>query len=107
MLKGNSSKKSWLPRFKNTAEADFGEFWIKFLGEFEAIWQTALACESGPWGGGGGGWLIKKNLGRKNKCTVPLSPNTFNELGYVARFVNSVGKLPVKRLIFKRNGSKL
>jgi hypothetical protein len=38
MLKGNSSKKSWLPRFKNTAEADFGEFWIKFLGEFEAIW---------------------------------------------------------------------
>jgi hypothetical protein len=34
-----------------TAEADFDDFLLDFLGEFEAIFKTALACESGPKGG--------------------------------------------------------
>jgi hypothetical protein len=32
------------------AEADFGDFRLDFLGEFEAIFGTALAHESGPLG---------------------------------------------------------
>jgi hypothetical protein len=32
----------------DTAEADFGDFRIEFLDEFEAICETALACKSGP-----------------------------------------------------------
>jgi hypothetical protein len=48
MLKGNSSNKSWLPGLIDTAEADFGDFWIEFIGESEAICETALDCESGP-----------------------------------------------------------
>jgi hypothetical protein len=31
-----------------TAEADFDDFRLDFLGEFEAIFETALAHESGP-----------------------------------------------------------
>jgi hypothetical protein len=30
---------------------DFGDFRIEFLGEFKAICETALDCESGPQGG--------------------------------------------------------
>jgi hypothetical protein len=49
MLKENSSKKKVCFRgLIDTGGADFGDFWIKFLGEFEAICETALACKSGP-----------------------------------------------------------
>jgi hypothetical protein len=47
MLKGNSSKKGFCG-VNETTESDFGYFWIKFLGEFEAICEMALAFESGP-----------------------------------------------------------
>jgi hypothetical protein len=33
-------------------EANFGDFRIEFLGEFEPICKTSLAHESGPGGGG-------------------------------------------------------
>jgi hypothetical protein len=46
MLKGNSNKKSRLPW--SLSEADFDDFRLDFLGEFEAIFDTALAHESGP-----------------------------------------------------------
>jgi hypothetical protein len=32
----------------DTAETDFGDFQIEFLGEFETICKTASACESKP-----------------------------------------------------------
>jgi hypothetical protein len=48
MLKGNYSKKVGFRGLIDTAEADFDDFQIEFLGEFEAICETALACESGP-----------------------------------------------------------
>jgi hypothetical protein len=38
MLKGNSNKKL----------ADFDDFRLDFLGEFGAMFETALAHESGP-----------------------------------------------------------
>jgi hypothetical protein len=41
MLKGNSSKKFGFHSLIDTAEADFGDFRIEFLGEFEAICETA------------------------------------------------------------------
>jgi hypothetical protein len=34
--------------FNETAEADFDDFLLKYLGEFEAIFEKALARESGP-----------------------------------------------------------
>jgi hypothetical protein len=37
--------------FNEAAEAGFGDFRIEFLGEFAALCKTALARESGPWGG--------------------------------------------------------
>jgi hypothetical protein len=40
MLKGNSNKK--------VGFNDFNDFRLDFLGEFEAIFETALAHESGP-----------------------------------------------------------
>jgi hypothetical protein len=64
MLKGNSSKKSLL----DTPEADFGDFQIEFLGEFEAISKTVLACESGPWGG----LIDDKNQGSKISLHCPF-----------------------------------
>jgi hypothetical protein len=33
-------------------EADFDDYKIDFLGEFESIFETALAHESGPYIGG-------------------------------------------------------
>jgi hypothetical protein len=49
MLKGNSNKKKVGFRgLYQTAEADFDDFRLDFLGEFEAIFETALAHESGP-----------------------------------------------------------
>jgi hypothetical protein len=48
MLKGNSSKNVGFHDLIVTAEAGFGNFQIEFLGKFEAICETALACESGP-----------------------------------------------------------
>jgi hypothetical protein len=50
MLKGNSNKKRRIPRSLSDAEADFDDFRLDFLGEFEAIFETALAHKSGPWG---------------------------------------------------------
>jgi hypothetical protein len=61
MLKGNSSKKVSFRGLIDTAEANFADFRIEFLGEFEAIFETALACESGLGGGGGGGLMDEKN----------------------------------------------
>jgi hypothetical protein len=48
MLKGNSNKKVGFRVLYETAEADFDDFQLDFLGEFEAIFETALAHESGP-----------------------------------------------------------
>jgi hypothetical protein len=49
MLKGNSNKKKVGFRdIFETPEADFDDFWLDFLGEFEAIFESALAHESGP-----------------------------------------------------------
>jgi hypothetical protein len=48
MLKGNSNKKVGFLGLYQTAEADFDEFRLDFLGEFEAIFETALSHESGP-----------------------------------------------------------
>jgi hypothetical protein len=45
---GNSAKKVGFRGLIDTAEADFGDFRIEFLGEYEPICETALACESGP-----------------------------------------------------------
>jgi hypothetical protein len=42
MLKGNSNKK----KSASAVQADFDDFRLDFLGEFEA--ETALAHESGP-----------------------------------------------------------
>jgi hypothetical protein len=47
MLKGNSKKVGFRGLYR-TAEADFDNFRLNFLGEFEAIFETALAHESGP-----------------------------------------------------------
>jgi hypothetical protein len=46
MLKRNSNKKSRL--LYQTAEADFDDFRLEYLGKFEATFETALARESGP-----------------------------------------------------------
>jgi hypothetical protein len=54
---GNSSKKVCFRGLIETTEADFGDF------DFEAICETALACESEPYGG-----LID----RISRDTVPL-----------------------------------
>jgi hypothetical protein len=42
---------------------------VDFLGEYEAICETALGHESGPYRWG---WLTKKTEGRKTRATVPL-----------------------------------
>jgi hypothetical protein len=55
MLKGNSNKKVG--------------FRLDFLSEFEAIFETALAHESGPYRGD---CLMTKTEGRKSHDTVPL-----------------------------------
>jgi hypothetical protein len=68
MLKGNSNKKVGFRGLVDTAEANFGEFRIEFLGEFEAICQTALACESGPLGG----LIDEKNQGSKISWHCPF-----------------------------------
>jgi hypothetical protein len=47
---------------------------VDYFGEYEAICETVLACESGPWVGLIGG----KTRGRKSRDTVPLSPKTVN-----------------------------
>jgi hypothetical protein len=49
MLKGNSNKKIvGFYCLYQTTEDDFDDFRLDFLGEFEAIFVTALAHESGP-----------------------------------------------------------
>jgi hypothetical protein len=49
MLKGNSNnKKVGFRGLYQTAEADFDDFRLEYLGEFEFIFETALARESGP-----------------------------------------------------------
>jgi hypothetical protein len=44
-------------------------FRLDFLSKFKAIFETALAHESGPYRGD---WLMKKTEGRKSRDTVPL-----------------------------------
>jgi hypothetical protein len=34
-------------------KADFDDFLIDYLGKFKAVYKSALARESGPWGVGG------------------------------------------------------
>jgi hypothetical protein len=46
--RGTPAKKVGFRSLIDTAEANFGDFRIEFLSEFEAICETALACESGP-----------------------------------------------------------
>jgi hypothetical protein len=58
MLKGNSNKK-----------VDFYDFRLDFLGEFEAIFETALAHESGPYGG----LFDEKNRGSKISWHCPFN----------------------------------
>jgi hypothetical protein len=48
MLKGNSNKKIRSRGLYQTEEADFDDFRLDFLGQFKAIFETALAHESGP-----------------------------------------------------------
>jgi hypothetical protein len=48
MLKGNSNTKISFRSLYETAEANFGDFRLDFLGKFEAIFEMALAHESGP-----------------------------------------------------------
>jgi hypothetical protein len=50
MLKGNSNKKVGFPGLYQTAEADFDDFRLDFLGEFEAIFEMALTMNQGPRG---------------------------------------------------------
>jgi hypothetical protein len=47
MLKGNSKKISFSGLYQ-TAEANFDDFRLDFLTEFESIFKTALANEYGP-----------------------------------------------------------
>jgi hypothetical protein len=47
-LSGTPAKKGCFRGLIDNAEADFGDFRIEFLSEFEAC---ALACESGPYRG--------------------------------------------------------
>jgi hypothetical protein len=42
---------------------------VDFLGEYLALFETALVRESWPWWG----WLMKKTEGRKSRATVSLS----------------------------------
>jgi hypothetical protein len=70
MLKGNSNKKVGFRGLYQTAETDFDDFRLDFHGEFEAIFETALAHESGLWGGRD--CLMKKTEGQKSHDTVPL-----------------------------------
>jgi hypothetical protein len=58
MLKGNSDKKKFGFR---CLYQDFDYFRLDFLGEFEAIFETALANKSGP----SGGLFDEKNRGSK------------------------------------------
>jgi hypothetical protein len=43
MLKGNSNKKVGFRGLVGTAEADFDDFRLDFLGEFKVVFETALA----------------------------------------------------------------
>jgi hypothetical protein len=45
---GTLTKKVGFRGLYQTAEADFANFRLNFLGEFEAIFETDLAHESGP-----------------------------------------------------------
>jgi hypothetical protein len=36
---------------KTSERVDFGDFWSDYLGEYEAICETAIAHESGPYVG--------------------------------------------------------
>jgi hypothetical protein len=67
MLKGNSNKKVCFRRLYETAEADFDDFRLDFHGEFEAIFKTALAHESGPKGG-----LFDEKTTIENLVTLPF-----------------------------------
>jgi hypothetical protein len=61
MLKGNSNKKDSFRGLYQTTEAVFDDFRLEYLGEFEAIFETALEyC------------LMKKTEGRKSRDSVPL-----------------------------------
>jgi hypothetical protein len=48
-------------------KANYGNWRIEYLGEFEAICKTALVRESGPYRGG---YLMKTAEGRKSRDTV-------------------------------------
>jgi hypothetical protein len=45
---GTLTKKIGFRGLYQIAEADFDDFRLDFLGKFEAIFETALAYESGP-----------------------------------------------------------
>jgi hypothetical protein len=45
---GTLPKKNGFRGLYQTTEADFDDFRLDFLSEFEAIFETALAHESGP-----------------------------------------------------------
>jgi hypothetical protein len=53
----------------DTAEPDFGDFRSDYLGEYEGIFETGLACYSGTYMG----LIDEKNESRKSRDTVPLS----------------------------------
>jgi hypothetical protein len=67
MLKGNSNKKIGFCGLYETAEADFDDFRLDFLGEFEAIFEAALAHESRP-----RGECLMKKPRIKNLMTLSL-----------------------------------
>jgi hypothetical protein len=66
---GTLTKKIGFSGLYQAAETDFDESKVDFLGEFESIFETALAHESGPWGDS----LMKKTRGRKSRDAVPLT----------------------------------
>jgi hypothetical protein len=60
-----------LKRFQRGHWQSWNSNIVDFLGEYEAIGETALGRESGtrgPWWG----WLMKKSEGRKTRATVPF-----------------------------------
>jgi hypothetical protein len=55
----------------------FDDFRSDYLGEYEALCETALVRESGPQGPRWG-WLMKKKTeGRKSLATAPLTLSAF------------------------------
>jgi hypothetical protein len=56
----------------DTAETDFGDFRSDYLGEYDAICKTVLACQSETYMG----LIDEKNRGSKISCYCPFKTTT-------------------------------